>query len=286
MKTLVKKMPDDFNLFLFGDKHVGSMGFFEKGWAHMLSMMESEYEGVQPKHNFGLDHGDNIEAITIDDKRFTMESTKEYSILKQLEMDRECLKPIRTRLVTILDGNHPRKLHRFGNLIEEQARLLGVPYGTYTARIQYLAKDGSLIFKHYAAHGFRSISSMVDDEESRVTRMRLSLKRILKRKAGDCLLMTMGHTHRVLVKRPDDVLFLYNEGKKFRQDRTSSLDFNHEMYISPEHRWYGNTGTFRRTLMEDCTDYGEVAGYDPVELGFLVAIVRDRQLVELREVYV
>lgn len=286
MKTLVKKMPDSFNIFLFGDRHVGSYGFFEKGFAKMIGLMEDEYDGIQPKHNFGLDHGDNIEAITIDDKRFDLLSTKEASILAQLAEDRKLLKPIASRLIALLDGNHPRKLHRFGEITEEQCSQLGVPFGSYTCRISYVAKDGSLIFKHYAAHGFRSINSTLDDEELRVARMRNTLKRILRRKAGDCLLMTMGHTHKLLVKKPDDFLYLYTEGKKFREGYTGSLDFNNSFFVPENHRWYGNTGTFRRSLMEGKTDYGEMAGYDPIELGLLVAKVRDRELVDLEEVRV
>ena len=47
-------------------------------------------------------------------------------------------------------------------------------------------------------------------------------------------------------------------------------------YIHPDHRWYCNTGSFLRLYGMGISSYAEIGEYDPVELGFCVARVRDR----------
>ena len=61
-------MPANFNLFLFGDDHEGTLLRHDTGWHKLCDMMNSEYEGVSA--NFGVHHGDHLEAILVDDYRF------------------------------------------------------------------------------------------------------------------------------------------------------------------------------------------------------------------------
>ena len=70
MQILKHKLPANFNLFLFGDDHEGTLLRHNKGWNKLVNMMESEFEGIKPRHNYGVHHGDFIEAITVDDYRF------------------------------------------------------------------------------------------------------------------------------------------------------------------------------------------------------------------------
>lgn len=45
-----------------------------------------------------------------------------------------------------------------------------------------------------------------------------------------------------------------------------------------------NTGSFLKLFGQDVSGYGEIAGYDPVELGYVVVEVRDRQIHTVRKV--
>ena len=86
MRILSYNMPKDWNYFLFGDSHIGANLRHDKGFAQMVDMINSSYGGLSHKKNFAIDHGDIIEAITIDDPRFSVFDTREACILSQMEM--------------------------------------------------------------------------------------------------------------------------------------------------------------------------------------------------------
>ena len=65
MKIITKQLPSNHNLFLFGDGHIGNALRHKKGFDRLVNMMHSEYAGVPAKANFGIDHGDIIEAILL-----------------------------------------------------------------------------------------------------------------------------------------------------------------------------------------------------------------------------
>lgn len=112
--------------------------------------------------------------------------------------------------------------------------------------------------------------------------MELILKRHLKHKFGDCLLMSMGHTHKLLICSPNPELYLTDDGSQITQKYTRSDKA--DGYIHPDHRWYINTGSFLKLYGDGVSGYAERAGYDPVELGFIVVMVRDRKIVDVRKV--
>ena len=85
MRTIPKTVPSNFNYFLFGDDHEGTTLRSQKGWDKLCDMMMSYYEGIPPRYNFGWHHGDPIEAIMIDDKRYDPKTTKNASPLKQVK---------------------------------------------------------------------------------------------------------------------------------------------------------------------------------------------------------
>ena len=54
-------------------------------------------------------------------------------------------------------------------------------------------------------------------------------------------------------------------------------------------RWYATTGSFRKMYSPSgsyATDYAEMAGYAPSEIGFVKVIVKDRQIVEVQKTVV
>ena len=297
MRILSYDMPNDWNYFLFGDSHIGANLRHDKGFAKMINMINSKYKGLSHKKNFAIDHGDMIEAIMVDDPRYASFDTREACILSQMEMAKKELWPIRKKLLCGLDGNHPFKLHKFGPITHYICKQLGVSFGTDTVKITFKHK-GKLQFKHFATHGNGSIGSIADDIERRKLNWRLALKRKLRDMAGDCFLGSMGHTHKIIISPPSEVLYLTDNGKKI--DQHHGVPTSDGEYIHPDYRWYVNTGAFLKvygdTLVEDDdvpieqsklgSGYAERAMYAPLQLGFCVGLIRNSQLVDIIPEYV
>lgn len=278
MKIITKKMPNDFNIFLFGDTHTGSVMHHKKGWDHLVKTMTNSYAGLPSSRNYGVDHGDVIEGITIDDSRYDSKTT-EGNVLKQIDDAVDIRKPIKDQIICILDGNHPRKLWRLSGIkgkciTEIICDRLGVEFGTWTSKIVYKNNKGGLIFKHFCTHGSKSINSTADDPKRRATNMELILKRHLKFKMSDCALMTKGHVHKLICCEPSQDLYIYDDNFELKQGYTSSLYTDN--YIHPDHRWYVATGSFYKLYGTEISSYAEIAEYDPLELGFWIVKVRDK----------
>lgn len=294
MQIIRKKVPYNFNLFLVGDQHIGTILSNTPGWIDMVHMVNSEIDGV--KTNYVVDHGDALEAIDTTDKRFDMMTIgredengniitdMRYSqILRQAQqavLDRQ---EIRKNLITILKGNHEHKLLRYGGFIEDYiCERLNVQYGTYSCVIEYVDRNDNLMFKHYAHHGFGTIRSIAHPYKRRLTNKKISLMQKFDNKFGDCLLNSCGHTHQLLICEPEPILYMSTDGKKIKQRYTKPSKVHG--YIDPSHRWYVNTGSFLKTYGMGVDGYGERKGYDPVELGFVIVKVRDRTIQSIEKV--
>lgn len=278
MKLFTQQMPTSFNLFLFGDTHVGTILFDREAFGQFLETVTQPFEGIKACHNYLVDHGDAIEAIAIDDKRYDsrLVTDPRGSPFEQAADYINLLRPVRKQIVCRLKGNHEHTLLKFGNLAEYISKELGVPYGTYTSKITYTDHTGGLIFKHHAMHGKKAIRSNADDPKRRRTNMELILKRQLRHKAGDALLMSKAHTHRLLVCEPNSELYLTDNGAKVEQNYTHS--HRAAGYIHPDHRWYASTGSFYKIYADDEDGYAERAEYDPLENGYVCCLIRNRQL--------
>ena len=284
MQLITKQTPIDFNLFLFGDTHLGTAAFHERGFNEFIDTFRSPYADLDASRNFGVHQGDAIEAIIVDDKRYDprLVSDPKATPLMQAESFVELLRPISKQLVCLMRGNHERTLQKYGNLSEMMAKELGVPYGTMSCKVTYTDHKGELIFKHFATHGRKGITSTADDPKRRKTNMELTLKRQLKFKAGDALLMSKAHTHKLLVCEPNTELYLTDDGENIQQNYTHSR--RNAGYIHPDHRWYVNTGSFFSLYVLGEETYAEAAEYDPLEIGYAVVIVRNRVIQEVRRV--
>ena len=127
------------------------------------------------------------------------------------------------------------------------------------------------------------LANAVVPEPNVKSNMELSLKRSLKFKAGDCAVMTKGHTHRILVADPIKELYLTDDGERIRGHYTGWGQA--ESYIHPDARWYGNTGSFLKLYGIGHSGYAEIFEYDPMEIGFLVLKIRDKKIISLDPVY-
>jgi hypothetical protein len=276
MRQLTFRVPGpDFNLVLMSDTHEGARSQDETGIDKVIDYIGSG------KRNFFAFLGDEIEAICIDDKRYSPAQHEKYSPNLQSKAIAEKFRPIAKKCVTWLDGNHPLKLWKYGLITKENiCQPLKIPWGTYIAIVDFQDKYGTQ-FKSFLTHGYGSLFSTADDPIRRIANLKLQLKRKLAAKMGDCQLMVMGHAHKLLVAAPEPWLTLSSENGKLHQ--SYSVPDTSPGFIHPDHRWYVCSGGFLKTYSGDgeFSGYPELMGLDPVELGSAVVRVRDRKIVTI-----
>lgn len=291
--STISDMPADFELVMFGDDQEGNAAKATDKYQKCI-----QYICASPTR-YGIKMGDSMDAFWIDDKRY---DSMTVASKPQVQFERavEQLLPLAKtgRLLTLLKGNHEKalemKLQRLGwdeAVNEKLCKALrdesGGSYpieGSYTHKLEFVHSDGKPMFKGYFTHGRKTISSVSPDPHRKKANMQYRLKLILQEMAGDCILMVMAHIHIVLVTPPLPGIYLTSEKGKLKQNYTHSGSGKAGSYIPPDHRWYGVSGSFLKTFVEGMETYSELAQYNPTELGYLEAVVRDRQLVELREV--
>ena len=276
-------MPANHNLFLFGDDHEGTTLRHDKGWDKLVNMMHSEYEGC--KNNYGWHHGDPIEAIMIDDPRYHPDTIKNPLPFEQMQQAIKNIQPISNKILGMNESNHPLKLWRFGPITQTICDKLNIPFATWSAKLIVRTINDQLMYKSFHTHGRKSITSTADDPKRRIVNQRLILKRHLKFKMGDTILMCKGHVHKLIICGPESELYMTDDGEKVRQHHTMDDIDQTDSYIHPDHRTYVCTGSFMKLYGEDVSGYGEIGEYDPIELGFAVACVRDRKLIGVDPIY-
>ncbi len=267
MKILTINVPRTHNFYLVSDTHEGSRLQHTDGLLQTIDNIKKDKKAVWAHL------GDEIEAITVDDPRYHRSTENPGSALPldQCNAVVDMFAPIKKKGKVWLDGNHPLKLRRFGELTKDVVcKNLGIEHGTYTCKLHVCDMKGNLMYKMFLSHGFRSINSTVADPADRKAAMLRSLKRGFRHKASDCLIMAMGHTHKLLVNPPAPELYLTDDGENIKGKYTSSSQTAE--IINPDLRWYVNTGSFYKLYELGVSGYAEQAGYDPNELGH--AIVR------------
>jgi len=266
------------NYYLLGDTHFGSIACAEESIQEIVDTIAAD------NHARCSLMGDLSEAFWVDDPRYHP-AVQTSSPIGSMETLYNLLKPIAKKIDTILMGNHELKLEKSaGNLTKKLCERLGVPYGTYSAKVEFYNGKAKPEFKFYLTHGRRSISSVSPDPIRRKAYMEFALKRHLQDQAGDCILMAKGHAHKIIIARPLPELYLTNEGNRIRQNYT--VPGADSPYIPPEHRFYACTGSFLKSQVIGVSTYSEIAEYGPVQLGCVKATIENYEMCNLEEVRV
>ena len=281
MHHITAEMPDSFNLVLMGDTHEGAAAQHRSGLLETIAYIHDT------PNTFGAHLGDWLEAITVDDKRYTVEETTEPIPLMQAYGAADAFRPIKDKMLAALWGNHEKTLQKYGNLVQHViCRELGIPYGGYLAKVE-LRHKGRQMFRLLLWHGSGSLTSKAKDPEQRRANKLAALKLKLYPLAADCAVMAMGHIHRLLTAAPSRELYLYTGGQgKVKQAYTDKSVRQVGEYLNPHQRWYCSTGSFLRGYVDGIDTYASVKGYPPVELGYCLLRVEDTKIVGLDEVVV
>lgn len=276
MELITRQIPATCEIALHGDTHEGNALCHHDGIDAFVAWVRAK------RNRYWVHMGDEMDAIMTDDKRYQVDTTDEPIPLRQMHAVIDRYRPIAGRCITWLQGNHSAKLARFGDLTAEICGALSIPYGTWTAKVQLTTgKDQQRVAKLFLAHGAGNVMrSNAKDEEQRRANMLASLKNRLRRKAGDCLLMAIGHTHQLLVCPPSRRLILSDDGDQLHHAYLTQGDGAAD-YIEPDRRWYVNTGSYLRTYALGVSGYAERAGYDPIELGHVVVRIKAGKISEV-----
>jgi hypothetical protein len=280
------KMPESYELILFGDEQRGNLAFSRDGLNQCLSYI------LDKPNRFAIHMGDSCDSFYIDDKRYDPYTVKDTPIKQVTEFINDMTPLVKeNRLLTCLIGNHEYALlKKAGDITayacDELAKIgsdVFFGYGTYSSKIEFYDSKG-LQFKTFVTHGRKGINSVSPDPVRKKAQMLFTLKRHLENMFGDTLLMAKAHAHKVLVLKPEPTLYLTTENGKIKQHYTKAGISTRDLYIPPENRFYACTGSFLKTMIEGVSTYSEMSEYPPVEIGYVKAIVENRELVDVQEV--
>lgn len=281
MIVINKEMPkQDFDLVLCGDTHQGTK-------MRSVSGVQTLVERIERKNTFFVFMGDATEAITSTDKRYDPDTVDGSTPLEQASAIIEQFRHVAKKGIAWLVGNHEGTIRGVGNIARDKiCTELTIPYGTFSARISFRL-HGKTMFNGFFHHGAGQISSTHPDPMVKQAIMTYKLKQKLESFGGDCLLNAMGHTHKLLVYRPVDELYLRSVHGLISANYTAN-SFESQSYIPPHLRWYVNTGGFLKLYSKQnaVSGYAERMMLQPVEIGFSVVKVRGGTIADIEKVLV
>lgn len=285
MRLLECVLPPDANIYKLSDDHEGALAQHTDGLHEAIQTIEQDSIG------YWCHLGDWLETLMVDhpyyDPRVLAKDEEGIPSvpMKQAENQANRYMPIKDKLLAGLLGNHEQRALKYGNLVQYLLGLMGRPetYGGYSCKLSIKDAKGKTRLKLFLHHGRNIAESRAGTERQRQANREAQLMRILHPLAGDCQVMSMAHTHRLIVVEPMNRLYLVDDGLKIKQKYIKSASGD---YIDPENRWYVNTGSFYRSQMIGMDSYPEKAMYPPTELGYPVIEMRDYQIANVRKVII
>lgn len=287
MELISREMPKDYTMVDTSDWHLGALNCHKDAIEEMLGKI------ARKKNYYMMSKGDLIEAILPSDKRYACCSVdvKEGLLTPAQQADKivSMCQPIKKKIVAFGLGNHEYHLlntQDFGRYIAAQ---LGVPYGTAAYKFIATDKIGNVYHKFFATHGRRQLPKGAKDPIQREANRKAALRRMLEETGwGDCIYMSCGHTHQLLVVEPTTTssLYLTDSGGSIHQHFRVQGAQNRD-YIPPDSRWYSNSGSFLKLYSppgSQAIGYGEMAMFGPAEIGWIEIHVQGGQVVQVEKV--
>lgn len=285
----VPDLPPDFEVALTSDWHAGAKAFHEGALDDLVAWVNG---GYQRYIGFG---GDAIEGKRIDSPHFDPTTLRDgqSTIEAQLRWVEKKLRPVKDRILWWGLGNHDLYVHPNCEPVRNMLERLGIVHrlGGYQTWVDL----GH--FRVHVWHGRASMPRGAKDPIQREANQKAWLVNRLSPLAGDCALHLMGHVHALLVQPPQEqYALLTGEGgvraRYFREPVQAVTTRDHHgatdtrTFIPTYSRWYGCTGTLRRSGGFDYIDYSEIAGYPPAPIGWLEMRVRGGQIEAIEKVVV
>ena len=217
----------------FGDLHLGSENCRLDKFRDLVKYIS------KTSHCYGIGMGDLFDCIYADDKRFDSSSVS-APLLADIRTMVEILRPIKSKLLGLLFGNHEDKLRKrgIGDPTHHLCEALGVPYCGFSCFFKLIIsptihRPGLVIFCHHGYFSGRQRGSKVNN-----------IERLAQHWVADVYLC--GHSHDLFSTRSVRVGW---EGD--------------------QKLLFGNTGSFVETASWGTCNYSERSGYPPQKLGVL-----------------
>lgn len=277
----VEGLPADYEVACTSDWHVGAK-------AHNERALDALVAWVGAKRNRYLDFGgDAVEGKPVGSPHFDPDGLREgqVNIEQQFAAVVEKVRPIKSRILAWRKGNHDLYLSRDIDVVR---RMVCEPLGILGRMGGYQTWVDLGTFRLFGYHGRATMPRGAKDPIQRDANQRAWLVNRLSALAGDCAVMLMGHVHALLVQPPVEEYALLTgpdrvEARYFLEPAAKVAELE---FLPVKSRWYGCTGTLRRSGGFGFTDYSEVAGYPPAPIGWLTLTVRGGRPVNLSKVVV
>lgn len=275
----------NYKLFMWGDIHEGAgediidYNAIEK-CIKILKAGKSRYLVLG---------GDLIETISPHDIRYNIIAHKDR-ISKQKETIINLFNPVADKILWILCGNHEYKMLNIMDICSDIANAWDTQYGGFMCRAFMPS------FKIFDWHSTIHVNPKAGDHRQIQTNREISIKRALRTKAGDCLVMALHHIHQLIIHTPDySRVEIMDDGKKLLQYYTKekvSLKINENIEFIPEdYRWYLACGSAKRLFAnpsnksEKLIPWEETIDLTPTEIGCIKLTVKNDKLIEVKEEY-
>lgn len=281
MKIIKKALPKNYTLVVSSDLHLGSPCVNED---HIAQMVD---DVCSTRHTYMTNLGDNIEAISPNDKRFQFSNCKYQTSKDQADAVIRLFKPMGDKLLAIGHGNHEAKMDNDFKLSEYISEQLGVPCGGISY-ILSVYNDSTMKHAHnmYFHHGAGSISSNAKDDIQAEANMKATLKnRLARTPHSDCIVMGMGHIHRSLIVKPTSQNKLHFTAEDGRVKQHYRIDEPQNVsYIAPDSRFYFANSSFMKLYCdsdENYNGYAEKFMLSATEIGYTKIHVEDSKVVDI-----
>jgi hypothetical protein len=218
------------------------------------------------KHQW-IHHGDIIEGITPDDRRFEAESHS-ATIMKCMESASEYIKRASKTCVGLVLGNHEHTPStKIGDISETMARWGEVPYLSAVAFLNWKCPKGK--FTHFVCHGNGSANYRTGEPERRRINKKIKLRSILDSFEAD--LKGMGHMHQSISVSPcEEKKLCVVDGKLDRHP------------VQVRSGWAYAAPSMFKTYNEKVqqTNYGELKIFPANDIGWIEVIVNDNGTID------
>lgn len=248
-KDIPYSRPDRFKLYPLGDIHLGSLHCAENEIYKQVEVIRKD------KNAYWIGMGDYCDSITKNDKRFEMGGLASWVIADDIiESQRKrivnLLKPIQSKCLGLITGNHEESIHQFhqDDITRHICDDLNVPYLGYSCYVvlKFKRKNSNEVWQviTHAWHG----AGAAQTEGSRLNR----LMRLVNEIEADIYLM--GHLHAMTQHTPDRLT--YRNGRVRSQKLAATITGSWlKAYNQP------NEGE------RECISYAERQGYKPSRIG-------------------
>ncbi len=276
-------LSSNYTLFLWGDIHEGA----GEDMVDYSAIEKCKRLLKAGKNRYLVLGGDLIETIAPHDKRYNIIAHRQR-IDMQMKNIIDLFNPVADKILWVLCGNHEYKMLNIMDISAEIAKAWDTSYGGFMCRAFMPT------FKIFDWHSTIRVNPKAGDHRQIKTNREITIKRALRNKAGDCLVMALHHVHQLIVHPPDyHKIEIMDDGKRLSEFYARDISFNMcgNVFIPEDYRWYLACGSAKKLFAspssrgEKLIPWEETVDLCPAEIGCIKLCVKNDRLVSVGEEY-